>query len=105
MVVEWCKESDAETTIRHCIEQSMTGGGQRFEVLVGAAVLANNLMRIAAMLSKRSSRRRRAAQHDLSTSSLREADVFFLRALFHSILKSTTAMVCVRRSSHAKSLK
>jgi IS5 family transposase len=36
-------------------------GRQRFEVLVGAAVLANNLMRVAALLSKRSSCRRRAA--------------------------------------------
>ena len=43
--------------MKRCLEE----GRQRFEVLVGAAVLANNLMRIAAMLSKRSSCRRRAA--------------------------------------------
>ena len=36
-------------------------GRQRFELGVGAAVLANNLMRIAALLTKRSSRKRRAA--------------------------------------------
>jgi IS5 family transposase len=36
-------------------------GRDRFELLVGAAVLANNLMRIADLLAKQSSRRRRAA--------------------------------------------
>jgi transposase, IS5 family len=34
-------------------------GGERFELWVGAAVLANNLMVIASLLTKRSSRRRR----------------------------------------------
>jgi transposase, IS5 family len=43
------------------MKRCLVEGRQRFEVLVGAAVLANNLMRIAAMLSKRSSCRRRAA--------------------------------------------
>jgi len=43
------------------MKRCLAEGRQRFEVLVGAAVLANNLMRIAAMLSKRLSRRRRAA--------------------------------------------
>src|SRR6266436_4079646 len=43
------------------MKRCLAEGRQRFEVLVAAAVLANNLMRIAAMLSKRSSRRRRAA--------------------------------------------
>jgi IS5 family transposase len=43
------------------MKRCLAEGRQRFEVLVGAAVLANNLMRIAAILSKRSSRRRRAA--------------------------------------------
>jgi IS5 family transposase len=43
------------------MKRCLAEGRQRFEVLVGAAVLANNLMRISAMLSKRSSRRRRAA--------------------------------------------
>jgi IS5 family transposase len=43
------------------MKRCLAEGRLRFEVLVGAAVLANNLMRIAAMLSKRSSRRRRAA--------------------------------------------
>jgi len=37
----------------------MSEGLERFEVFVGVAVLANNLMRIAALLSKRSARRKR----------------------------------------------
>ena len=36
-------------------------GRERFEILVGAAVLANNLMRIADLLEKRKSKRRRKA--------------------------------------------
>ena len=36
-------------------------GRERFEILVGAAVLANNLMRIADLLEKRKPNRRRAA--------------------------------------------
>ena len=36
-------------------------GRERFEVLVGAAVLANNLMRIADLLEKRRPNRRRTA--------------------------------------------
>ncbi|MGH7644160.1 MAG: ISNCY family transposase [Gemmatimonadales bacterium] len=36
-------------------------GRERFEVFVGAAVLANNLLRIAALLRQRAARRRRAA--------------------------------------------
>ena len=36
-------------------------GRERFEVFVGAAVLANNLLRIADLLSRRPARRRRAA--------------------------------------------
>ena len=36
-------------------------GRERFELLVGAAVLANNLMRIAALLNKRASRKPKAA--------------------------------------------
>jgi transposase, IS5 family len=43
------------------MKRCLAEGRQRFEILVGAAVLANNLMRIAALLSKRSSRRPRAA--------------------------------------------
>ena len=43
------------------MKRCLAEGPQRFEMLVGAAVLANNLMRIAAMLSKRSSRKRKAA--------------------------------------------
>ena len=43
------------------MKRCLAEGRQRFEVLVGAAVLANNVMRIAAILSKRSPRRRRAA--------------------------------------------
>jgi IS5 family transposase len=36
-------------------------GRTRFELWVGAAVLANNLMRIAALLSERTRRKRKAA--------------------------------------------
>jgi len=36
-------------------------GRERFELWVGAAVLANNLMRIAALLTKPSSGRRKIA--------------------------------------------
>jgi IS5 family transposase len=36
-------------------------GRERFEILVGAAVLANNLMRIADLLDKRKPSRRKAA--------------------------------------------
>ena len=36
-------------------------GRERFELWVGAAVLANNLMRIAALLTQSSSRKRPAA--------------------------------------------
>jgi IS5 family transposase len=43
------------------MKRCLAEGHQRFELLVGAAVLANNLMRIAALLSKRSSRKPRAA--------------------------------------------
>ena len=43
--------------MKRCLAQ----GRDRFELLVGAAVLANNLMRIADLLAKQSSRRRKAA--------------------------------------------
>jgi transposase, IS5 family len=43
--------------MKRCLAQ----GRDRFELLVGAAVLANNLMRIADLLAKQSSRRRSAA--------------------------------------------
>jgi transposase, IS5 family len=43
------------------MKRCLTEGRPRFELWVGAAVLANNLMRIADLLSKRSPRRRRAA--------------------------------------------
>lgn len=43
--------------MKRCLAQ----GRDRFELWVGAAVLANNLMQIAAMLMGRSSRRRKAA--------------------------------------------
>jgi IS5 family transposase len=36
-------------------------GRKRFELWVGAAVLANNLMRMAALLSERTRRKRKAA--------------------------------------------
>src|ERR1700745_2426163 len=43
------------------MKRCLAEGRDRFELWVGAAVLANNLMRIAALLMARSSRRRRAA--------------------------------------------
>jgi transposase, IS5 family len=43
--------------MKRCLAQ----GIQRFELLVGAAVLANNLMKLAALLTKRSSRQKLAA--------------------------------------------
>jgi IS5 family transposase len=43
--------------MRRCLLE----GRKRFEVFVGAAVLANNLLRIAALLRQRAARRRRAA--------------------------------------------
>jgi len=43
------------------MKRCLTEGHQRFELLAGAAVLANNLMRIAALLSKRTRRKRKAA--------------------------------------------
>jgi transposase, IS5 family len=43
------------------MKRCLAEGPDRFELWVGAAVLANNLMRIAAMLTQQSSRRRKAA--------------------------------------------
>jgi transposase, IS5 family len=43
------------------MKRCLAEGRDRFELWVGAAVLANNLMRIAALLTERSPRRRRAA--------------------------------------------
>ena len=43
------------------MKRCLAEGRDRFELWVGAAVLANNLMRIAALLTKPSSRRRKAA--------------------------------------------
>jgi transposase, IS5 family len=43
------------------MKRCLAEGRDRFELWVGAAVLANNLMRIAAMLTARSPRRRKAA--------------------------------------------
>jgi transposase, IS5 family len=37
-------------------------GAERFALFVGAAILANNLMIVAALLTKRPSRRRKAVQ-------------------------------------------
>ena len=41
------------------MKRCLAEGRERFELLVGAAVLANNLLRIASLLNQRSSRRRR----------------------------------------------
>jgi transposase, IS5 family len=43
------------------MKRCLAEGHQRFELTVGAAVLANNLMRIAALLTKRTRRARKAA--------------------------------------------
>ena len=43
------------------MKRCLAEGRQRFELMVGAAVLANNLMRIAALLTKRTRRKRKAA--------------------------------------------
>ena len=43
------------------MKRCLAEGRDRFELWVGAAVLANNLMQIAALLTTRSPRRRRAA--------------------------------------------
>ena len=43
------------------MKRCLAEGIERFELLVGAAVLANNLMNIAAWLTKRTTRHRRAA--------------------------------------------
>src|SRR5271157_3255126 len=43
------------------MKRCLAEGAERFELWVAAAVLANNLMTIAALLTKRSSRRRKAA--------------------------------------------
>jgi IS5 family transposase len=43
------------------MKRCLAEGPERFELWVGAAVLANNLMRIASILTQRSSRRRKAA--------------------------------------------
>jgi len=43
------------------MKRCLAEGNERFELWVGAAVLANNLMKIASLLAKRSSRKRSAA--------------------------------------------
>jgi transposase, IS5 family len=43
------------------MKRCLAEGRERFEALVGAAVLANNLMRIAQLLDERSARKRKAA--------------------------------------------
>jgi hypothetical protein len=52
------------------MKRCLAEGHQRFELLVGAAVLANNLMRIAALLSKRTRRKRKAAKQRSTTVPL-----------------------------------
>ena len=42
------------------MKRCLANGRERFEILVGAAVLANNLMRIADLLEKRKPKRRAA---------------------------------------------
>jgi IS5 family transposase len=42
------------------MKRCLAEGHERFELWVAAAVLANNLMNIAALLTRRASRRRKA---------------------------------------------
>ena len=44
------------------MKRCLAEGAERFALFVGAAVLANNLMILAGLLIKRSSRRRKAAR-------------------------------------------
>ncbi|HWN78102.1 MAG TPA: hypothetical protein VNN81_09515 [Bradyrhizobium sp.] len=44
------------------MKRCLAEGAERFALFVGAAVLANNLMILAALLTKRSPRRRKAAR-------------------------------------------
>ena len=44
------------------MKRCLAEGAERFALFVGAAVLANNLMIVAALLTKRQSRRRKAAR-------------------------------------------
>ena len=50
----------------HGMKRCRPEGAERFALFVGAAVLANNLMIVAALLTKRSSRRGAAGQAALS---------------------------------------
>ena len=43
------------------MKRCLAEGRERFELLIGAAVLANNLLTIASLMQKRSTGRRRAA--------------------------------------------
>ena len=43
------------------MKRCLAEGREHFDLLVGAAVLANNLLRIAALLNKPASRKKRAA--------------------------------------------
>jgi IS5 family transposase len=43
------------------MKRCLAEGRERFELWVAAAVLANNLMKIAALLAERPSRRRKSA--------------------------------------------
>ena len=43
------------------MKRALVEGRERFELFVGAAVLANNLMVIAALLRRKAARRRRPA--------------------------------------------
>ena len=54
-------QTGSRQTRRTAVDKGRAEGRERFELWVGAAVLANNLMRIAALLAKRSARKRKIA--------------------------------------------
>jgi len=56
------------------MKRCLAEGRGHFDLLVGAAVLANNLLRIAALLNKPASRKKRAAQPSLPPFLPRETD-------------------------------
>jgi len=62
--------------MRRCLLE----GRDRFEVFVGAAVLANNLLRIADLLRQRRARRRRAAEPHASHRAERRDGEGFVTA-------------------------
>ena len=74
------------------MKRCLAEGSERFEIWVGAAVLANNLMRIADLLDERSLRKTKSSvtvSSEFSSLSPPVADVFLLPcSAFHTIQNS-----------------